>query len=388
MKILMLLDDPFPFDERVEKEAHSLIEAGHEVHILCFTYTGEVQHETYKNIKIHRIRISKKIKKKLHPLSAALPYYSKIWIAAAGKVIQEFGIDAVHAHDLPLCGAGHLLKKRYGVKFIADLHENFPAMVKGMALMSTTMGKVLVSVKTWYKKEKNWLNNADLIIATANGMRDRLQAAGLNQAQYCVIENTIRRADFNVPSLETDIDFITIFYSGGITIHRGLQYALEGYNLAKRQIPNLRFWIVGAGSYEAQLHELIDELKIEDVTFFGWKKQPEMFELMAQSDICLIPHLKSEHTDNTSPNKIFHYFYAHKPVLVSNCDYLTELVEDTNSGLCYMDRNPTDFCDKLVNMISTGKMEEFAENGYQAVMSKYNWSVTGSKLVAAYESLS
>ena len=37
MKILMVLENQFPDDERVEKEALSLIKAGHEVHLLCAT---------------------------------------------------------------------------------------------------------------------------------------------------------------------------------------------------------------------------------------------------------------------------------------------------------------------------------------------------------------
>ena len=41
MKILMVLENQFPDDERVEKEALSLIEAGHEVHLLCATLKKE-----------------------------------------------------------------------------------------------------------------------------------------------------------------------------------------------------------------------------------------------------------------------------------------------------------------------------------------------------------
>ena len=35
MRILMLLEKRFPPDIRVENEAASLLEAGHEVHLLC-----------------------------------------------------------------------------------------------------------------------------------------------------------------------------------------------------------------------------------------------------------------------------------------------------------------------------------------------------------------
>ena len=37
----MVLENQFPDDERVEKEALSLIKAGHEVHLLCATLKKE-----------------------------------------------------------------------------------------------------------------------------------------------------------------------------------------------------------------------------------------------------------------------------------------------------------------------------------------------------------
>ena len=55
MKILMVLENQFPDDERVEKEALSLIKAGHEVHLLCATLKKErVGDENYKVIRLHR----------------------------------------------------------------------------------------------------------------------------------------------------------------------------------------------------------------------------------------------------------------------------------------------------------------------------------------------
>ena len=55
MKILMVLENQFPDDERVEKEALSLIKAGHEVHLLCATLKKErVGDENYKGIRLHR----------------------------------------------------------------------------------------------------------------------------------------------------------------------------------------------------------------------------------------------------------------------------------------------------------------------------------------------
>lgn len=48
MKILMLLDTEFPPDIRVENEAQSLIDAGHEVHILSYNFDSKTSSEVFK----------------------------------------------------------------------------------------------------------------------------------------------------------------------------------------------------------------------------------------------------------------------------------------------------------------------------------------------------
>ena len=54
MNILMVLDNEFPPDDRVEKEAISLIKAGFEVFIICLNYCKRDNFEVYKNIKVIR----------------------------------------------------------------------------------------------------------------------------------------------------------------------------------------------------------------------------------------------------------------------------------------------------------------------------------------------
>ena len=62
MKIGMLLDNDFKSDPRVLNEAVTLVQAGHEVHILCFSYGKLPVYEVKKGIHIHRTRIPKVVK--------------------------------------------------------------------------------------------------------------------------------------------------------------------------------------------------------------------------------------------------------------------------------------------------------------------------------------
>ena len=74
-RILMVLNGPFPVDDRVEKEATSLINIGYEVHLLCINFTDQKNEETYKGIIIHRISINKRIWNKLIGLYLIFPVF-------------------------------------------------------------------------------------------------------------------------------------------------------------------------------------------------------------------------------------------------------------------------------------------------------------------------
>ena len=383
MKIIMLLDSDFPFDERVEKEAISLLEAGIDVHILCFAYNNEPNKEVYKDITIHRMKTNKKWKNRMIPLSAINSIYVNFWVRRVKKFLKLNGGDIIHAHDLIMCAVAHKIKRTHNIMFVADLHENFPNLIAGMYFMKNQIIRRIVNINRWYQKEKEWLSNSDSIIVTAPGMRDRLLAAGLSNHKYYIVENTCRSIDLPFIETKSDDDKITLFYSGGITIHRGIQVALKGYALLKKQYPNLRFWIVGSGKHEPKLKEMVSQAKIEDVIFYGWKPQKEMFGLMAKSDICLIPHLKSEHTDNTSPNKIFHYFNYKKPVLASNCNYLSNILNETKAGLTYQYDSSEDFSRKLKTIIDSSI--NYGLNGYHSFIEKYNWDATKIELMKAYK---
>ncbi|MBG7631242.1 MAG: glycosyltransferase family 1 protein, partial [Bacteroidetes bacterium] len=77
MRIGMILDKTFPPDPRVENEAISLIENGHEVFLFCLKYEDEKESEVIKGIQVKRYQSSKLIYK-LSALAYTIPEYTLI----------------------------------------------------------------------------------------------------------------------------------------------------------------------------------------------------------------------------------------------------------------------------------------------------------------------
>lgn len=120
----------------------------------------------------------------------------------------------------------------------------------------------------------------------------------------------------------------------------------------------------------------------------GWKNFEEMQSYLGKSDICLIPHIKSDHTDSTVPHKIFQYMYAGKPIIASNCLPIERILKDTESGLVYPYNDPLKFANSVRQIVKgIGHTKNMQQNGIRAVKEKYNWLIDGNILQDIYDNL-
>ncbi|MDP4184909.1 MAG: glycosyltransferase family 4 protein [Bacteroidota bacterium] len=386
MKILMVLDHEFPADVRVEKEIKTLVAAGHKVELACFTRQGRNGYEEKDGYVIHRKPIST-FTYKSSVGCLKFPFYFNFWREYLTSLLANGVYDALHIHDLPLAQVGAEMKKKFGIRFVLDLHENWPALLQVSAHTNTTLGKLLSSDSQWRAYERNYVSKADRVVVVADEMKQRLVSTGIENSFY-VVPNTLGKETYAGLTTTTDSHFITLFYAGGLNFHRGVHVVIEAISKLT-QYPNIRFRIVGSGKYEEALKAMARNLKVEGkVEFMGWKSQTEVYEILNQSNIALIPHLRNEHTDNTSPNKLFQYMLAGKPVLSSDCRYIKNILDETGAGICYEDTNPEDFASKLKPLLDSPDLRvSMGQKGVAAIRDKYNWENTSRELLRLYKEL-
>jgi glycosyltransferase involved in cell wall biosynthesis len=388
MKILMVLDHEYPADIRVGKEIQTLLNAGHKVDLACFTTKNRPSKEEFNNHIIYRKSISK-LTLKTSVGALKFPFYFNFWKSFLAELIQNSSYQAIHIHDLPLAKVGYELSLKYSLKFVLDTHENWPILLELSPHTKSILGRLLSSNKQWLKYETKYTSLADGLIVVAKEMKNRYLKNGTKNNNIYVVPNTTDTDIFKgMEDIEPDKNNITLYYSGGINKHRGLEIVIKG--LSKMALPdNFQFWIVGGGRNELNVKQLVEDLNLEKyVVFWGWKSQAEVFELLLKSDITIIPHLKNEHSDNTSPNKIFHYMLAKKPIIATNCNYIQNIINNTNSGLIYENNLPKDFAEKLTFILKNkDKWRKWGENGYNSVKTKYNWNNTSTQLINLYKNI-
>lgn len=382
----MVLDHEFPPDVRVENELEALAVKGHQVHLASLTRKKLPSLDKFGKAVIHRKYISKfRLKTSVGALK--FPFYFNFWRRYLNELFAKEHFDAIHIHDLPLAAVGFEISRKYNVKFVLDLHENWPVLLELSDHTQTFLGKLLSSYEQWKKYEVEFCNKADHVVVVVEEAKDRLVKLGIPKEKITVVSNTLNFNQFKVPDKSPDPDYFTAIYSGGINRHRGLQYVIKGLKYLKKAPKPFRLWILGAGSYVEELKHLARKEGVEQmVTFFGWQPFDEMQKYFALADLFLIPHSKSEHTDNTIPHKIFQYMYAKKPIVSSNCAPLVRIITEAKAGLVYQYDDPQDFSDK-VKMLMKGEVKDRidVDFAYQLVLEKYNWEKDSGRLLKIYE---
>lgn len=382
----MILEKDFPPDVRVQNEAETLIDAGHQVFVAGYSKSiNGIERKTLDNgITVIKKRVTNYIiKSSVGCLKT--PFYFNFWRKYLNQLFRDEQFEAIHVHDLPLASVGVELGEKYGIPVVLDLHENWPAHMEMARHTNTFLGKLLSSNKKWRNYEKKMTQKADAIVTVVDEMKLRIEALGVDSDKITVVSNTLELDKFKLPDLKPDPDYVTMLYAGGITYHRGVQIVIKAVKLLKNKYENIRFWIIGAGSYEATLKELVTDLGIDQyVHFLGWRSHDEIAAHLMQSDIALIPHLKSVQTDNSSPNKLYQYMYANKPVLASNCNSVQRVIESEKVGVAYIHDDEKDFAEKFEYLLN---IKDQFNDGHSIVKEKYTWEHSSKSLIKLYEGL-
>jgi glycosyltransferase involved in cell wall biosynthesis len=224
------------------------------------------------------------------------------------------------------------------------------------------------------------------VVAVVEEMRDRLTANGGDPDKIIVVPNTIRIGEYPESEKMPDAENVVLLYSGGIDNQRGLHIPIEAMPQIIGKQPNIRLWMVGKGSFENKLKERTEQLKISDhVVFWGWQDPATMYALIQRAHIAIIPYIRTVQTDCSSPNKLFQYMFAGKPVLASNCTSVKRILDETKSGRCYEHNAPRDFAAKAIEMArNAAERVQMGKNGKTSVLEKYNWDKTAESLIKIY----
>lgn len=232
----------------------------------------------------------------------------------------------------------------------------------------------------------------DLFLPICNYFEYKLILLGCPQEKICVVPSGVDCDIFQKYSkgYRKKSEDIKILSVGRLITKKGLRYAIEAISLLKKEYPNVKYIIVGNGPLKEKLSTLVKELKLtKNVAFLGYKTAKEIAQLMAESDIVVVPSVTSVGGNQDAPvNVLKEAMAVGVPVISTFHGGIPELVDNDVSGFLVPEANAFYIYKRIKQLIEEPDLRElFIKNGKKKVKEKYDCSVVNKKLQNALDQL-
>ena len=386
-KILMVLYSYYPQDPRPRREIDALIQAGHQVDLICLREIGQVKKEKKFGCNVYRINLQRSRISKIKYIQLYLSFFIRSFFVLNWMYIKN-RYDVIHAHNMPdFLVFPAVIPKILGSKIILDLHDPSPEIL--MTSFNKGKDSRLLKVIKWIEKAS--IKFSDIVITVNKAFVDTFISRGCPKEKLRIIMNSPQTSVFEKYAKNAVIkprgDKFVLMYHGLIVERHGLDTMVEALKVLRHKIPNLEMIICGYGEYKPQLLEDIKESNLEDiVNFMGEVTIDKIAETIPQIDVGIIPNKITPFTQINFPTRIFEYLINKKPAIVPRTigikDYFAE------DEIFYF--NGGDEQD-LINVImeiyqNPEKSKEIIEKSYK-IYKEHTWEIQSNSLLQIYDEL-
>ena len=364
MRLLILSDSDSPHTIKWVKSI-----AGRNILVGVFSIhkTNLRLYENINNIKIYDLGISRKIQNKDENNFSKAIYLKGI--KKLKRIIKEFKPDVLHAH----------YASSYG--FIGALTNFNPYFI-------SVWGSDIFKFPhhSWLHKkilEFN-LSKANVILATSFALKNetkkytnkeiKIVPFGVDTEKYksLKVDSIFQKKDFVIGTIKT------------LEVNYGLEYLIRAFKLLKDKYQelNLKLLIVGKGNQYKYLKSLVDELKIENDTFFtGYIENSQIVNYHNMLNIAVFPSL-----EESFGVSVIEASACEKPVVVSDVGGLPEVVEDNVTGFVIPKKNVDLLTDRIEKLLLDSELRiKLGQNGREKVKREFEWEICVDKMIGIYK---
>lgn len=375
LNILMLLSNAFDPDPRVHREALALVEAGHQVTILCWDRDRKTKaDEVVDGIHLHRIYVDS-----THGRGVAQMFYLATFWAKAFAAGRKKTFDVVHAHDFDTLPLGFALARLKGAKLVYDSHESYVDM------LFTLPGIFRKSIVFF---ENFLLKKSDLVITVGDLLLQHLKERGASN--ICVVGNwqDPKKFLFDDVRLQEEKDalgicdeHLTIVFIANLGRDRRIGELIDFVS----QKSDCHLIIGGLGPFAEQVKSAA--LKYDNINYLGHVHPSKVPLYTAVADIIFYGFdPKSPNAKYSAPNKLFEALAAGKTIITGDFGEIARIVRAEDCGVVLSDYT----VDKIRAAIATlnpERLKKLSHNALIAAHEKYSWPVAAKTLLAHYREL-
>jgi len=278
--------------------------------------------------------------------------------------------------------------KTFHTKFLFEVRDIWPLTLTEMS--GLTPSHPLIKLMEHY--EKFAYKNADKVISLLPTAKEHFVKQGMDYEKFVYLPNGIEIEKVKPIPLSPNIlekipkNKFIIAYAGTVGIANNLEYMIEVAS-ELREYPDIHFIILGQGGEKQKLQDKLKDLSLDNVTFFEPIKKEMVKSFLEEIDVSFISLLPEKlFKFGVSPNKVFDYMYAKKPIIWA-IEAGNNLVEESGCGISVPLNNIQKLKDAVLELKSLPKekRKELGQNGYNFVNTHHNYMMLAKKLIKIIE---
>jgi len=289
--------------------------------------------------------------------------------------------------------SAHQLAKKYGAKLFFEVRDIWPLSL--IELGGYSPNHPFMRMMDWL--ERYGYKNADRVVSVLPNAKEHMMSQGMNESKFLYLPNGIALEDYEeIEDLEKDIkekiptDKFLIGYAGTVGHANALRHLIEAARIMKeREYEDTHFMIVGNGKDKEYLKEMAKKYELENITFIDQILKSQVSSLLELWDVCYIGLINQPlFRFGVSPNKLFDYMMAAKPILYA-INSGNKPVEEANCGISAEAENPDAIAEGIMKLHDMSKedREKMGQNGKEYVLKNHTYEELAHRLIKAFEEM-
>jgi glycosyltransferase involved in cell wall biosynthesis len=231
---------------------------------------------------------------------------------------------------------------------------------------------------------KKTLKFSDKIIAVTPGIKANLEkiynipggkivvvSNGANTSLFKPLKQEICKKELG---LDAEISYVS--FVGNFAPWQGVEYLVKAAPFILSQFPKCRFLIVGDGIMKNELIKLAGELGVEDrFIFTGVVAYFRVPLYINASDACVAPFIFARNAKiGLSPLKLYEYMACGKPVVASDIDGVSDVLEASEGGISVTPENPIALAEAILKLLENPNLRiKMGSKGLRYVTENCSW---------------
>lgn len=285
------------------------------------------------------------------------------------SLIKKIRPDIVHSHSADLGFILSFACKLYKIPIINQCRGvNFPY-------------KQISSAKKIIEKFCLKYSKFDKIITVDKNSLPSFKNANIRNVIY--MPNGVDLEKFNKKKIKKTTKTIFLFV-GRLEKQKGLIYLIKAINILKAKNSKFEVHLIGEGSEDSYLKELVLKFNFEKyIKFLGKKTSQEITAYYDSSDVFILPSIWEGF-----PLTLLEAWAARLPVIITNVGGISKICTSKENALIIPSKSPKKIAEAMLELMENKKLRgKLGENGRKLVEERYSWEKVTKKFVSIYKNL-